>query len=322
MPRMKSLIRVGAVCLAAWMSSLSPSVAETAREAANYQPPAIPVPSLGGWPHWSDVRVEGRWRIQEHTLKGTFRLLDANNLKWASGTYRKTLAGLAYHRKKKPAEFRWQSDHLVILLHGLGRSSRGMASLGAVLRGKGFDAVAINYASTNDSLEGHAKRLESLLLNLDGVKRVTFVTHSLGGMVTRVLLARDGKWKSRIKPHGVVMLAPPSKGAHLAGKLESTTFFRVVGGPSAGQLLKSYNGNIPVPDVRYCIIAGGRGDSEGYTSIIPGDDDGIVAVEETRITPDDDFLLVHNVHTTIMNNDRAVAAVTRFLDGGKCAGRK
>ncbi len=186
MPITRSLIRFAAVCVIASTSALSPSVAETLPEVARYQPPAFPTPSLGGWPHWSDVRIEGRWRIQEHTLKGTFRLLDANNLKWASGTYRETLAGLAYHRKKKPGEFTWQSDHLVVLLHGLGRSSRGMASLGEVLRGKGFDAVAVNYASTNDSLEGHAKRLENLLLNLAGVKRVTFVTHSLGGMVTRV----------------------------------------------------------------------------------------------------------------------------------------
>lgn len=65
------------------------------------------------------------------------------------------------------------------------------------------------------------------------------------------------------------------------------------------------------------VIAGSTNGGVGMNPLIPGDDDLVVGVEETRLDGADDFLVVPSVHTTIMNNEAVIAAVRRFLRHGR-----
>ena len=64
-------------------------------------------------------------------------------------------------------------------------------------------------------------------------------------------------------------------------------------------------------------LAGGTGTSTGRNPLIPGDDDGVVAVDSTRLPGAAGFLLVDASHTFIMRDDRVIEAVLRFLRTGK-----
>ena len=74
---------------------------------------------------------------------------------------------------------------------------------------------------------------------------------------------------------------------------------------------------LSAPPIPFAIIAGGRGDKEGYNPLLPGDDDGVVTVDETLLVGARAFLRVDAVHTVIMNHPQTIAEVLRFLEGGR-----
>lgn len=285
--------------------------------APDEEPPFnIPVKTLGGRQIWSDVHLLGGWRIQENVLTGHFRLLDNADIRRAWGNIDQCMAALTAAREESGLSF--GDKHLVLLLHGLGRHRKSMTKLKEQLEKAGFQAETIAYASTRRGLEEHADTLLRLLGSLESIETVSFVTHSLGGLVARTTLARKADWPSGLAVEGLVMLAPPSNGAELADRLERFTPFRVIGGPATDQLRPDETDKVPLPHIRHCIIAGGRGTEDGYNPLIEGDDDGIVGVEEAKLQGTDDFLVVGSIHTVIMDNPQATAATIQFLNGGKC----
>lgn len=276
----------------------------------------IPLKTLGGRQVWSDVALLAGWRIQENSLTGHCRLLDGADIRRAWGDMDDCLTALAGARGEFALSF--DDPHLVLLLHGLGRNRQSLAELQGRLEGAGFQARTIAYASTRGSIQAHAGNLLRLLKSLDSIERISFVTHSLGGLVVRTALANQTDWPAGLKVDGLVMLAPPSNGAELADRLQRFTPFRLIGGPSTDQLGHEAAGEIALPTVRHCIIAGGRGDDEGYNPLIEGDDDGIVGVAEARLEDSDDLLVVKSLHTVIMDQAEAVEATIRFLKNGRC----
>ena len=74
--------------------------------------------------------------------------------------------------------------------------------------------------------------------------------------------------------------------------------------------------DLPSLDAPFGIIAGGKGDGEGYNPLIDGDDDGTVAVPETRLEGALDFLLVDSLHSFVHTDDQSIDAVLNFLQNG------
>ena len=67
----------------------------------------------------------------------------------------------------------------------------------------------------------------------------------------------------------------------------------------------------------FAVIAGARGTADGYNPLIPGDDDGTVRVEETRLPGATDFMTVPAIHSFLMNNPAVIDASLRFLKEGQ-----
>ena len=50
---------------------------------------------------------------------------------------------------------------------------------------------------------------------------------------------------------------------------------------------------LAIPTCEFAILAGGKGDGEGWHEKVPGDDDGsVVAVEEARLVGASDFVIL------------------------------
>lgn len=206
---------------------------------------------------------------------------------------------------------------LVVLLHGLGRSSFSMRALAAKLEEAGYATHRIDYPSTRLEAEALGPMLGA---QLDAccreAPRLHFVTHSLGGLVVRAYLAEH-------RPPNlgrVVMLAPPNHGSEWADSFADVAVFRWVMGPTAAELGTgpgSLPNRLPAADFPVGVIAGTGVVNPVGAELIPGEDDGTVSVESTRLDGMTDFIEVDASHSFIMYSDEVAAQVVAFLSHGR-----
>jgi len=279
--------------------------------------PNLPLPTLGGKQFWSDVRWRSGWRVQRHAWTGHYRLLNDKDVRRAWGGL--PACEVALERllpKPSDSASAGTHRHLVILLHGLGRSRESMSALERALESAGHVTANLSYASTRGDISHHADGLSELIEHLHSVDRISFVTHSLGGLVVRELLGREAPLNERVSVRRLVMIGPPNRGSALAQALADITPLQWLAGTSALEVAEPEGPGIPEPPNRLpvLVVAGSRGTPDGYNPLIAGDDDGIVGVEETRLKRQHEHLVVHGMHTFLMTRPEVVRAVTAFLD--------
>lgn len=204
----------------------------------------------------------------------------------------------------------------VVLLHGLGRSSFSMKQLASSLEDAGYATVNIDYPSTRLEAEDLGGMLEQqLAVCCLEAERVHFVTHSLGGIVVRAYLAEH----SLPNLGRVVMLAPPNQGSEWVDALRDVAVFEWIMGPTAVELgtdPESLPNRLPPADYPVGIIAGNQVVNPLGAELIPGDDDGTVSVEHTRLEGMTDFIELPASHTFIMYSDEVARQVLAFLRTG------
>ncbi|MCU7853179.1 MAG: hypothetical protein KZQ80_13305 [Candidatus Thiodiazotropha sp. (ex Monitilora ramsayi)] len=206
-----------------------------------------------------------------------------------------------------------------ILLHGMGRTHFSMGLIKDVLKEQGYHVWSESYPSLTKSVdELTVPTIESGLTYCKNVnaKKIHFITHSLGGIVVRHYL-QDHQIPNLGR---IVMLAPPNKGSEIADQMKDGFFYRSIMGP-AGQVLGTDDKSLPnrLKPIRgeIGIIAGEKEGSSWFLPEIPGEDDGKVAVERTKLAEMKDFLKVKSGHTFIMRDDEVISQVIFFLQNGK-----
>jgi len=272
--------------------------------------PNLALPTLGGKQLWADRYFYAGWRIQENVLTGHSRLLDPDNVRRCWGPFEACRD--AFERIRAERDIASYRGHLVILLHGLGRSPASFGGLEPALRENGYQVAAVAYPSTRRSLARNADSLQEVIENLEGVDRLSFVTHSLGGLLVRELLRRDAAWRDRIAVNAVVMTAPPSRGAAVADALDGVPPIDWILGDGLDAATTARATTLSAPDVPFGVVAAGRG-GEGYNPFLPGDDDLLVRVDETRLAGATDWLYVPAVHSFVMNHPETIRATMNFL---------
>lgn len=210
-------------------------------------------------------------------------------------------------------------EECVILLHGLGRTERSMNKIEDQLQDAGYRVWNAGYKSTKSSIPELSDSSISEGLgycrNKQGQK-IHFVTHSLGGILVRYYLQEHA-----VENLGrIVMLAPPNQGSEVADELRKFEWFGELLGPAAlalGTAKEDIPKSLePIPG-EIGIIAGNSTSDPWFSPMIPGEDDGKVSVESTRLEEMRDFLIVPESHTFIMRDGEVIKQIMAFLREGK-----
>jgi pimeloyl-ACP methyl ester carboxylesterase len=205
---------------------------------------------------------------------------------------------------------------VVVLLHGLGRTPLSMTARRHAAPRRGYRVINWHYRSTTGSIAEHAQALaRDVMPRVAGASRVHFVTHSLGGIIVRQFL------DTHTLPNlgRVVMLAPPNGGSEVADRLQRSDLVTrcVVPAGELGTNATSVPRALPAATFPLGVIAGSRSHIRLFSrwmNDVPND--GVVAVERTKLAGMADFIVLHRTHTLLPWSPDAVAQVFRFLERG------
>lgn len=196
-----------------------------------------------------------------------------------------------------------EARELVVVLHGMGRTSFSMAPMQEALEKAGYDVLNIGYSSYCCGIAelGAAVRRELDEKRGPGHRTVHFVGHSLGGIIARWILAQDDR------PAGVgrlVMLAPPNQGSHSADRFT----------PLVGWLLE------PIDELRTDSSATVRKlppPGNVQVGIIAGRHDGKLSESQTHLAGEAGHVLVDGSHTFLMRKSAVHRLTVAFLRDGR-----
>lgn len=212
---------------------------------------------------------------------------------------------------------RQQPEH-VILVHGLGRRPASLGLLAHMLRGQGYAVTNWGYRSRAATLDSAADDLSAAYATAaQAGAAVNIVTHSMGAIVLRRLLAR-----AALPQLGkVVMLAPPNNGSIVLRRLLRLPLVGAALGPAARELADSavLSARCAAPTAPLMVIAGTSArDPRNPVSLLSAallrePNDGTVTVRETMLPRMNHFLEVAACHTWIMNHPATRRAISEFL---------
>jgi triacylglycerol lipase len=209
------------------------------------------------------------------------------------------LLGCAVRPKQDPPS----PAETVLLLPGMGRSTRSLAGLGRRLEEEGYRIVPWPYRSVRGKVEEHGRRLHVDLLALDqdpSVSRIHIVGHSLGAIVARHALTLGVPSKMG----RLVMIAPPNAGSRLARRMAPLFGWIAAPLPDLSDDRDSFVRRLGVPEgVEIGVIAASL--------------DEKVRQEETHLPGEADFAVVPGVHGFTFAPRALAGQVVGFLRGGR-----
>jgi len=213
-----------------------------------------------------------------------------------------------------------QSNECVILLHGLIRTNRSMQKIESALKKSGYHVCNCGYPSRKKPIELLSEStIEQAIdhcIDIHQAERINFVTHSMGGILIRFYLAQH-----KINNLGrVVMLAPPNAGSELVDRLSRYQLFTLINGPAGKQLgtdASSLPNSLGPVDYEVGVIAGNKSLNLLSLGLIPGENDGRVSTQSTRIKGMADYIILPYTHTFMMNRPQVIEQTIHFLLQGR-----
>jgi pimeloyl-ACP methyl ester carboxylesterase len=200
----------------------------------------------------------------------------------------------------------------VILIHGLWMHGLVLLPHQRWLRAQGFSARRFSYPSWRVGLADNADLL-SRFVNETPSAVIHIIAHSLGGLVTLKMLSHEPDARIR----RVVLMGTPYAGCHCGITLAAQPVLTGL----VGQTFKDW---FTLPRaalqtaVEIGVIAGTR--PIGLGRIIPGlarPNDGVVAVNETRISAAKDSIELNVSHSGMLVSRACAGQIASFLKTGR-----
>lgn len=203
----------------------------------------------------------------------------------------------------------------VVLLHGLWRGWRAMEPLARALHCEGFSTLNLPYPSTRLPIADLVAHVRLQVEKIAGGQPVHFVTHSLGGILVRALLAAKVPWTTG----RIVMLAPPNSGSEIIDWSRAHPLLHRLLGPT-GRALGSDGvpGQLPAlpPEIHAAVIMGKRRTIPFFTKLLDPENDGIVSATKGRLDGLRAFTVIDADHTFMPMHPEAMRLSVRFLKSG------
>ncbi|MBK1830504.1 alpha/beta hydrolase [Verrucomicrobiaceae bacterium R5-34] len=202
----------------------------------------------------------------------------------------------------------------VILLHGLWRSMWAMDPMADFLHRQGYHTVNIPYPSFRKPLEEIISQVHEVIAAQENGRPVHFVTHSLGGIVTRQLLAE----LPPKQPGRIVMLAPPNQGSEIIDWLDHLPPLKMTLGPAGAKLGRTVlDAPILPQEIDSAVIMGQRSTIPLFRWLLDEDNDGIVSVKSGKIEGLNEFHVLDTDHTFIATEPQVMDMTSCFLKNGR-----
>jgi pimeloyl-ACP methyl ester carboxylesterase len=207
----------------------------------------------------------------------------------------------------------------VVLLHGIAGRSLMLRPLEKRLQRAGFATLNLQYESRKKPLERLAEDIRPVIsefaARLDGP--VHFVTHSMGGLLAQVYIARHRP----ARLGRVVMLGTPNGGSELADRLQNVGLYRAYFGPAGLQLVTTKDvtlASLPSADYEIGVIAGNRFlDPIAALFVLPWPNDGRVSVESCKLAEMTDYTTVKASHMGLLVHPTSFRQTIAFLRNGQ-----
>ena len=202
----------------------------------------------------------------------------------------------------------------IVLVHGLGRSKYDMFMLSRAMRQE-FPNSAVHsfdYQSRSQPLAISAEKLAHFLNEKVGEEPVSFIGHSLGGIVVRAL---DAAGASRSSLQRLVTLGSPHNSAQIARYLSRYSAARKIFGPVLSELASLSLPTKPRQLEIGCII-GATGNRLGFFPLLGADNDGLVLAKEALLEGCTATLSLAAFHGLMPFSPRIARHAAHFLKHG------
>jgi len=210
------------------------------------------------------------------------------------------------------------SINTVILIHGIWSHGVSMYLIKRRLEKEyGFDVVLFNYPSVRGTLDENAGLL-SRFIDEQGLDGAHIIGHSLGGVIALRMLAND----QNAVPGRVVCIGSPLTGSRAASFLSSQNWAEPFVGNSLPEGVVREAANEWASHVcgqrEVGVIAGTAPYGFGrLVTSFDGDNDGSVAVSETRLDGAKDHICLQVSHKSMLVSSDVVDQAVAFLRRGE-----
>jgi len=212
--------------------------------------------------------------------------------------------------------WRERDGETIVLLHGLMRGHRAMEPLARHLSAQGFSTLNVPYPSVTQPVEALVGHIRRAVEKIATDRPVHFLTHSMGGILARLILAEPAAWH----PGRLLMLAPPSSGSEIVDRLGRHRFFARCLGP-AGRALRSDGLPTTLPalpaNLEAAVIMGRRSSLPFFRHLLEKENDGIVSVSRGAFPGLKGFSVVDADHTFIPLHPEVWRRSALFLKSGE-----
>jgi pimeloyl-ACP methyl ester carboxylesterase len=191
----------------------------------------------------------------------------------------------------------------VVLLHGIGCTSRKMRKLEQSLQQAGLATLNLTYASRKKPLELLADDIHPAVAGFGQAipGALHFVGHSMGGLLARVYVANHRP----LRLGRVVMLGTPNGGSEVADLLQRSSLYRSFYGPAGLQLTTQQDDTLALlPPV-------------AWRFVLPRPNDGRVSVARSKLEGMADHIAIRATHTGLPYHRLAIRQTIAFLAEGR-----
>jgi hypothetical protein len=212
-----------------------------------------------------------------------------------------------------------QASYKVYLIHGIGGLGLELGNIYFSLKENGYTCEIYKYPSLTIDLDSVSKVLYNKITE-DRFDTISFVTHSMGGLVVRSLHKLIQNNPTFPIVHRIVMIAPPNRGSNVADFYSRYTLANIIAGPN---LLNLTTDNLrgskkyPLPSAEFGVIMGITDYHRCLGVYVPEINDGTVTTVSAKTGAEKDVAYIEATHIRIIFTKQVNRYVNRFLAQGR-----